>query len=506
MKIPGPATTHRVESGAFLSAVVVTLFFSIISGCGSNMSQPLSVPIPGANTMVAVLATTTTNDQLTTFDLGLANIALTDSSGNSVTLFNNPNASNVLSQIEFMHLNGFSEPLVTVSVPQGVYTSAAVQLAGCSFTNITPNSSGSLTTATYDEGLCDQGAGNGTVNLPTPITIGGPAMTLTLNLQVSQSYTLNIASNPATYTISPVFTLTVLPISSNSTRASNGKITGLAGLITSVDAGDISFIIQLADGASLPINVSGSTAFQGVSGFSSLTSGMLVNMDVAIQPDGSFLVTRVESDDPASAEVTVGPVFDGPYTTPPPGAQFHDIFDLWGTLTQGSLGVLQNGAFRYQFSSDTTFSISGEFNNLQSLPFTPTFNGAVMFPGQNDSVYYSSFSGYAPSTAATAVTLMPQTINGTVTAISNSNGFAVYTVQLAPYDLIPVLQANPNPITPFPVLNNPSSVVVYADTHAQMLTSGTISVGSVFRFRGLIFFDSGTASMDASEILDGVPE
>jgi hypothetical protein len=179
---------------------------------------------------------------------------------------------------------------------------------------------------------------------------------------------------------------------------------------------------------------------------------------------------------------------------------------LWGTLTQGSLGVLENGAFRYQFGSNTTFSISGEFNNLQNLPFTPTFSGAVMFPGQNDSVYYSSFSGYAPSTAATAVTLMPQTINGTVIAVSNNNGFAVYTVQLAPYDLIPVVQAIPSPIFPFTLLNNPSTVVVYADTNAQMLTSGPIGVGGVFRFRGLIFFNSGTASMDASEILDGVPE
>jgi hypothetical protein len=307
MKIHRSARTHRVEFGTLLSAFVVTVFLSFTSGCGSNMSQSPSSPVPGAKTMVAVLATATANDQLTAFNIGLANIALTDSSGNSVTLFNNPNASNVLSQIEFMHLNGFSEPLVTASIPQDAYTSATIQLAGCSFTNTTPNSSGSLTIATDAEGLCDQGAGNATVSLPNPLTIGGPAMSLTLNLQVSQSYTLNVASNPQTYTISPVFTLTAFPISSNPTSAPNGKITGLEGLIASTNAEDSSFIVQLADGASFPFNVSGSTTFQGIPGFSSLTSGMLVNMDAAIQPDGIFLATRVESDAPASLEVTVGP-------------------------------------------------------------------------------------------------------------------------------------------------------------------------------------------------------
>jgi hypothetical protein len=36
---------------------------------------------------------------------------------------------------------------------------------------------------------------------------------------------------------------------------------------------------------------------------------------------------------------------------------------------------------------------------------------------------------------AASVTLLPQTLDGTVTTVSNDRGFASYTVTLAPYPL-----------------------------------------------------------------------
>jgi hypothetical protein len=47
---------------------------------------------------------------------------------------------------------------------------------------------------------------------------------------------------------------------------------------------------------------------------------------------------------------------------------------------------------------------------------------------------------------------------------------------------------------------------VYADTNTSFLNSGTIAVGSLIRFRGVIFDDNGTARMDAIAIYDGVTE
>ena len=101
------------------------------------------------------------------------------------------------------------------------------------------------------------------------------------------------------------------------------------------------------------------------------------------------------------------------------------------------------------------------------------------------------------------MTLAPQTINGTVTAVSSSNGLSVYTVALAPDDPIPTIQSQVGPITRS---NSPSTVIVYADANAHLLNTSPISVGSFFRFQGLIFDDNGTLRMDCAQVNDGVPE
>ena len=50
----------------------------------------------------------------------------------------------------------------------------------------------------------------------------------------------------------------------------------------------------------LTYNVDSSTAYQGISGLSSLAAGMSVNMDAEIQSDGSMLATRVYVPNPNS--------------------------------------------------------------------------------------------------------------------------------------------------------------------------------------------------------------
>jgi len=60
------------------------------------------------------------------------------------------------------------------------------------------------------------------------------------------------------------------------------------------------------------------------------------------------------------------------------------------------------------------------------------------------------------------MTLMPQTIDGTVAGSSTSGGFTDYTVSLAPYDLFPMLAVQPGQTT---VENNPSQIEVYVDSN-----------------------------------------
>lgn len=127
-----------------------------------------------------------------------------------------------------------------------------------------------------------------------------------------------------------------------------------------------------------------------------------------------------------------------------------------------------------------------------------------MFPGQNYSVYSLGVPNQQSIEAATTILLSPQTLNGTVMGISNANGFTLYTAQLASYDLIPTLQTQAG--DPYPALNDPNNLVVYADASTSMLNSAPINVGSVVRFRGVLFNDNGTLRMDCQQINDGVAE
>jgi hypothetical protein len=128
-----------------------------------------------------------------------------------------------------------------------------------------------------------------------------------------------------------------------------------------------------------------------------------------------------------------------------------------------------------------------------------------MVPGQNVllTTHALTVSGDFPYPPAATLTLRSQTINGSVNVIGSEGGFTTYTVTLAPYDLFPQLAVQGGQAT---LLTNPNTVVVYADSNTQLLNKGSIAVGSVLRFNGLVFNDNGTLRMDCAQINDGVAE
>jgi hypothetical protein len=392
---------------------------------------------------------------------------------------------------EFIHLNGNSEPLVTVNVPQDVYTSATATFTSSTFTYVTANSTGALTTHFDSASLGTQSA---TLNLPSPITISGKAMNLLLNLQVSPSVSLmpGVNGNIDVYTITPTFNLTSLAISLQPTNDQNGEVNGTQGRVTAVSATGNSFTMQTPDHATLTIQTGANTAFQGIGAFSTLTAGLFVNLDAAIQSDGSLLATRIAVKDTTARNVFMGPIIDHGMTPFDPTAFMVDVL---GVLQQGDdLTAQPTSIQRYELESNTTYLTSGQFTNISSLPFPASFGASNLVPGQN--IYISSplISFVAiPLTPATTITLMPQTINGVVASVSTNGNFQVYDVDLAHYDLLTQL-------------NGTTQVTVYVDASTKTLTSSAIAPGSLFRFNGLIFNDSGILRMDCGQVNDGVPE
>jgi hypothetical protein len=472
-----------------LAVIFVT---ALTTSCGSGSAPP--PPKFSGNTSVTVLLTSTGNDQVTRFDVELQSLTLTSQSGKTVALLSSQQPA------EFMHLNGGIEPLVTASVPQDIYTSATATVAGAVFVCLGQVPGGGLGIANFS--IVNQGP---TVNLASPITITGSSTALSLNMQVSISAVFSACwtSPPFEgFSMAPTFNLTPIVVSPSPTNSGNGKVSGLVAQIAS-ETTPSNLILTIAGETSGTRTVSASTnsatAFQGVSGASALTAGMFVNLDGAIQPDGSLLATRIEVEDSSAVNDSSGPVMFVDNIVP--------AFQLYGRTELGALQTIggQSGIYfdtPYFDVGNAAFNISGQLSNLQNLPFAPSFNAANMVAGQNVDVTSANFilSG-GVGTPTNTITLVPQTVNGQILASQQSGGFTDYTVSLASYDLFPTLAVQQGQTT---LLNNPSQMEVYVDSNTQPLNTQPLAVGSTLRFYGLVFNDNGTLRMDCAQVNDGV--
>jgi len=402
-------------------------------------------------------------------------------------------------------LNGRAAPFLTAMVPQDIYTSATFTYAYAQFTHVKLTTSGGLETVTDAVAGPNSIPQTASVNLPAPLAIHGSAMAVSLDLQVSPSatFTNQGSGQPDTYAITPMFTLTpVAPV-----MQSQIQVKGVDGLVSSINSGSNSLGLMIAyafnnpsypDGSTFTVATNASTVYQGIGNFSALAAGMIANLDLTLRSDGSLLATRIEVDDPSATNVLAGPL----------GTAFGAqgvIVDLGRTNEEFNQSVVPGGiAMNYSFDASTPFKLSGEIAVPSNLPFSATFDSSNVIAGQNVSVASQVIvTSGGTNTHATTITLMPQTINGTITGVSSSGGFTVYSVSLAAYDLFPILAVQPGQTT---ALQNPSSVEVYVDSNTQMLNSNAIAPGNGLRFNGLIFNDSGTARMVCGQVNDGVAE
>jgi hypothetical protein len=422
-------------------------------------------------------------------------LTLTSQSGKTVTLSSSQQPS------EFMHLNGGIEPLTTVNIPQDIYTSATATLSAAVYVCIAQDlATSGLYIANYS--IINQGPA---INLPAPITITGSKMALLLDMQVSNSAPFPACySNPpfTGFSMTPTFDLTPFALSVSPTNSGNGKLGGFDAEVASVQMSGSSLTLTIAGGPfgtrTLSASSNNQTVFQGVSGASAISPGMFLNVDGAIQSDGSLLATRIAVEDPSAINEFSGPLMVVDNEVP--------LLTQYGRTELGAL-VPDNGQSVYfdipDFDfSNAAFNISGQLTNLQNLPFVPSFTASNMVAGQNVGITSPTLSlvggVYTP---ANTITLVPQTINGTVVAGQPIGSFVDYTVSLASYDLFPALAVQQGQTT---LLNNPSQVEVYIDNSTQQLNTQALAPGSTLRFYGLVFNDNGTLRMDCAQVNDGV--
>jgi Domain of unknown function (DUF5666) len=479
------------------------LFMSLLliaagtTGCGSGTARFSNPPKLSGNTSVTVVLSSTANDQLSLFDVELKTLTLTNQSGKTVNLL----SSN--QPIEAIHVNGEIEPITTLSIPQDVYTSAIATVGSAEFTcvTLTPLNSpgqGGLDISTYAYGYTPDSMV--TVNLPSQITVTGASMVLELDMQVLQSATYASCYPSGSYAITPTFNLAALPVASHPSNSANGKAMQVNGQVASIGTQGSDFTLSVSevgkDVRTVSIRADGNTVYQGITGFTALQVGTFVDMDGAVQADGSLLATRVASYDTSAVNVMTGPVLFTSNALP--------TFNSFPRQQQGQDYSSQPfGLGIYSSDGATLFKISGQLSNLTNLPFVPTFSNANMVPGQNVAVYsgpVTAFNG-GQTTIATTVTLMPQSIDGNIVSSSTSGSFTVYAVQLAADNLFPSLAVQSGQTT---LVNNPNLVNVYVDANTQKLNTTALNGGNTLRFYGLVFNDSGTLRMDCARVSDGV--
>jgi hypothetical protein len=490
--------THRRFPGVFVLPSIFSALAFLATGCGSGSSSSTTTsPIPGESTKVAIQLSSTANDEFIHFNMTINQISLTNKAGVTTTIFS------TATDVDFIPTNGDAAPFVTVSVPQDVYTSAAVAVSSPRFSNVSMDSKGSIYLNTDAYGYTPTPP---VVNLAAPITVSGSTMGLMLNLQAAQSgsYT-GLEPNQTAYTINPTFDLTAFSIPAQATTPLNGKCSRIAAQVTAIDTAAGSMTVTLAGhpltgDRTLSVALNSATVFQGIASASKLAVGSLIDMDIALQPDTSYAATRVEADAPATTNLTMGQLIDVDPS--------FSYISTTATEQQGSILSAQpvGMGFPYVYAGSTTFQTSPQFSDLSALPFHANFSAATLAAGQQVSVGSLSIAMTGGIwTLPSSVTLVPQTIDAVVQAVSTSGDYTVYTVQLAPYDLI-VQMNSPAGAAVTTLLPNAETVYVYLDSSATKLNSTPLGAGSTFRFDGLLFNDSGVLRMICNRVNDGVPQ
>ena len=456
-----------MERGGIV-AVLAAMATVGLSGCSSGVTLGATgTPVAAKTTTAQVLITDAPADQVIALGLTVNSIRLFDAAGKYADVLTAPVT------IEASHLDAVLEPLrAALSIPQDTYTSATITVSNPSVTYIDP------TTRRPVQATATLTSGTDTITFNSPITVSSTSASLCFDLLVGQSVLLT----GTTAAVTPTFNVTSVPLAGYPTNGGNGRFNDVFGSFVSYSGATLT--VQTTNGTQVAITTDSNTMYQGFASLGALTVGELLDVDVAQQPAGALLAVRIHIAPANAANELIGPVTA---VTGSPATSFTLTARQW--LGGGTGGTTAGTAYTVAVTGATTFSIgpqlAPQLGTLTGLPFTPVFTAARLTPGQNVAVEASTISG--TTAAATTVSLVPQTVDGTVTAIGQSGGFTVYTVTLPSGSALASL-------------SGATTVTAYSNANTQFWSgTGTVAVGSTVRFNGLLFNDAGTLRLVGAE-------
>jgi hypothetical protein len=410
--------------------------------------------------MVTVNVGDDPDDQVAALEITISSISLTNSSGTAVPVLTTP------IQIELRHLAGTFQPIALSSVPAGTYTQANLQLSSAQITTLNP------TTGKLVQQNIPVPSTPISIKFASPLVLTTQAATVNLDFNLASSISIDASGN---ITFSPSVVATVSTVPSNmgdEDDAENGEVDDVVGAISNISGA--SFTIALGQ-QSLTFATNSSTEFDGIPGFSALTTGMIVQVRAVTQADGTLLATKVEAEDQDDnrrdveaqgvvASTTGSPVTQFAMVVNEHSGDHDDMPSLGGPLTVNVAGTTQ-------------FKIDTDSIDLTKLSFTPAFDATSLTKGQNVET-----EGPVSNSTVTAnkVRLKEQALTGTVSGLTQNGNAATFTLTVSSNSV-------------FAMLAGQSTVTVFQQPSTR--TKVAVANGATVEVRGLLFFASGSYNL-----------
>ncbi len=472
------------------SRTPIFLFLALVlalAGCGGgssgSMVPPGSTPISqpqSSSSTVGVSIGDAPAGWIMTFGMTVNSITLTDSSGQSVSLLASPTS------MEMMQLMGTLRPLAISSVPRGTYTQATITMSAMSLGYMDPN------THHYVEKTL-AGPVSGTVSFNPALTVGSQTSLLAFDMDMADSVSLDSSGMVA---ITPHFSAVMNGVSTAAQSPWQGWIPHLVGSVAGASGSQ--FTMNMMMGLQkVTFATNSTTQFNGMGGMGMMGTGMIVNVDAALQPDGSLLAQRIASLQGGSGGMMGSGIVQTISGNPPTQLMMAANDGIGGGMMMAAIG----NTIAVNMSGSTPCSFDADGVDLTNLPFAPLFDCSNMALGQNVQVMSGGgmmgggmgggmMGGGGPfgTINASQIMLEQQALRGTVSNYAANGSQASFMLALSSDSA-------------FATLTGKTMISVYQQAGTQVRGLSAVVNGQEVEAHGLLFNDGGAYKMVATRLM-----
>lgn len=463
---------------AAIAALLVAGFAFLGCGGSSSSATPSTNPPPpptSNTTTVQVSLGDAPADWIMAFGMTVNSITLTGPGGSAVNVV--PTAS----PMEMMQLMATVQPISSVAVPQGTYTQAMVTFSAVSMGYMDPVSH------TYKQKTLP-GPFTATVPFSPVMTVGTSPMALSFDMNMGSSVAIDGSGNVS---MTPVMTASMGSVAGVGMNPWQGTMQHRVGSVSSVSGSQFTMGSMMGiQQVTFMTNTSTQFVGTGFTGMGSMTSGMMVAVNAALQSDGTYMAQRVENMGAGASGMMGGGVVTAITGNPPTQIAMAANAGQGGGMMASSIA----GTLTVTIPASTPYSIDSDGVDLAGLSFTPAFGPTNLAKGQRVEVVSGSgmtgggMMGGQGSLTASQVRLEQQGLHGTVSGYTASGTQAHFTLTL-PTD------------SAFTTLTGATTVQVYQQAGTQLRGLTAVANTNDVVARGLLFNDAGTYRFVASWIV-----